>query len=158
MSQLSTIDWSWHQFQQLSVIQLYQLLKLRQQVFIVEQQCLYHDIDGLDLNCLHLLGYEGEQLVAYLRLIPAAFHNSGNVSLGRILSCATKRGTGIGKALMQQAMQFLTENYASQKIQLSAQFYLLNFYQNFGFERISEPYDDDGILHIDMLYEGRCGQ
>ena len=148
----STIDWTWHCFEQLSNSQLYDLLKIRQDVFIIEQQCIYPDLDGLDINCLHLLGYDSGQLVAYLRLIPADFHPSGNIALGRIISLASKRGLGIGKILMEQAMTYISEQFPHQKIQLSAQFHLLNFYQYFGFNVISEPYDEDGIKHIDMLY------
>ena len=152
MSRSSEIVWTWHHFEQLSNHQLYDLLKIRQDVFIVEQQCIYPDIDGLDVNCLHLVGYDKEQLVAYLRLIPADFHHSGNIALGRIISLASMRGLGIGKMMMQQTMTYITEHFPSQPVQLSAQFHLLNFYQNYGFSSISEPYDEDGIRHIDMLH------
>ena len=155
MSQASAINWNWYQFQQLSKQQLYDLLKLRQDVFIIEQQCIYPDIDGLDPNCTHLLGYDGEYLTAYLRLIPAEIHDSGNVTLGRIISLATKRGTGIGKSMMKQAMLYTTKHYPEQDVQLAAQYYLQAFYQKFGFSCISKPYDDDGILHVDMLYRHR---
>ena len=152
MSQISAINWDWYQFQQLSKKQLYDLLKLRQDVFVIEQQCIYPDIDGLDPDCIHLLGYDGDHLSAYLRLIPAAFHQSGNVALGRIISLATQRGSGIGKAMMQQAMLYASKHYPEQDVQLSAQYHLQAFYQKFGFSSISEPYDEDGIQHIDMLY------
>lgn len=152
MSGSSEIVWTWHHFEQLSNHQLYDLLKIRQDVFIVEQHCIYPDIDGLDVNCLHLLGYVREQLVAYLRLIPSDFHCSGNIALGRIVSLASLRGLGIGKKMMKQAMTYIAAYFPHQSIQLSAQFHLLNFYQNYGFNCISEPYDEDGIKHIDMLF------
>ncbi|MCP3673420.1 MAG: GNAT family N-acetyltransferase [Gammaproteobacteria bacterium] len=152
MNGTSKIVWTWRSFEQLSNCQLYDLLKVRQDVFIVEQHCIYPDIDGLDVNCLHLVGYDSEQLIAYLRLIPADFHCSGNIALGRIVSLASKRGLGIGKMMMQQVMTYITKHFPHQSIQLSAQFHLLTFYQNMGFNSISEPYDEDGIKHIDMLF------
>ena len=157
MSHSSTINWNWYQFQQLNITQLYELLKIRQDVFIIEQHCIYPDIDGLDPNCLHLLGYDGGDLIAYMRLIPADFHPSGNIALGRIISLATKRGTGIGKTMMQQAMEYTAEHYPQQDVQLAAQYYLRGFYQNFGFSSISEPYDEDGIRRIDMLRKYKSG-
>jgi len=153
MSRQQTTEWSWFEFQQLSNIQLYDLLKLRQDVFIIEQNCIYPDIDGLDQKCRHLLGYDDEQLVAYLRLIPANYHGSGNIALGRIISLASKRGTGIGKTMMQQALLYASQHLPKQNIQLAAQCYLQKFYQSFGFNPISEPYDEDGIQHIDMLLD-----
>ena len=155
MNKISNIDWYWYQFQQLSILQLYDLLKFRQDVFIIEQQCIYPDIDGLDPQCMHLLGYENEQLVAYLRLIPAEFHRSGNIALGRIISSAQKRRSGLGRIMMQKAIQFALKQYPAQDIQLSAQYHLRRFYQNLGFNSISEAYDEDGIQHIDMLYESQ---
>lgn len=151
----STTLWYWYPFQQLSCEQLYVLLRLRQEVFIIEQQCIYPDIDGLDLKCLHLLGYQNELLVAYLRLIPAEIHSSGNISLGRIITSPANRGVGIGEALMQQAMQYIAQTYQQQDVQIAAQFHLQTFYQKFGFTSISEPYDEDGIEHVDMLYTHR---
>ena len=153
MTQSSSVDWNWLQFQQLSTNQLYDLLRLRLDVFIFEQQCIYHDIDDLDPDCFHLLGYDGKQLIAYLRLIPAEFHDSGNIALGRIISLAVRRGSGIGKSMMELAIQYAIEHFPDQDIQLAAQYYLLSFYEKFGFNSIGEPYDDDGIMHIDMIYQ-----
>ena len=127
-------------------------------MFVVEQQCIYLDIDGLDPKCLHLLGYDGEQLVAYLRLIPSDVHQSGNIALGRIISSSANRGAGIGIAMMKQAMQYIAQHYPEQDVQLAAQFYLRSFYEKFGFTSISEPYDDDGIKHIDMIYKHQFAQ
>ena len=158
MNHASQIDWSWYQFQQLSNIELYAVLKLRQEVFIIEQKCIYPDLDGLDLKALHLLGFDDKKLMAYLRLIPVTFHKSAHITFGRIISSKAKRGLGIGKALMQQAMQYSAEHFPAQNIQLSAQYHLVDFYHNFGFKNISEPYDDDGIMHVDMLYEQNHGK
>ena len=153
MGHSSILDWNWYQFQQLDQQQLYDLLKLRQDVFVLEQQCLYQDIDDLDPECLHLLGYDDQHLVAYLRLIPAEFHQPGNISLGRIISVGSRRRTGVGIALMQQAMSYVSANYPQQDIQIGAQSHLQAFYEKFGFKCISEPYDDDGIMHIKMLLQ-----
>ena len=153
MPQSLPIIYNWYQFQDLDTKQLYELLKLRQDVFIIEQKCIYADMDQLDFKCLHLLGYEGNNLVAYLRLMPAEFHSSGNIAFGRIIAVSNKRGSGLGKSLLQQAMCYVAETHPQQRIQLAAQCYLQGFYEKFDFEAMSEPYDEDGIPHIDMLYQ-----
>lgn len=130
------------------------MLKLRQDVFILEQTCLYSDIDELDPHCIHLLGIDNDlsktKLAAYLRIIPADHHSSGYTSLGRILTAADYRGQSLGKAMMQETMHYLAEHYDGEMIHMSAQFYLEKFYAGFGFETVSKPYDDDGIMHLDM--------
>ncbi len=114
---------------------------------------IYPDIDDLDKDCIHLLGYQGENLVACLRLIPADWHPSGNIALGRILTHLNTRGTGTGKALMRETMAYLNKEYPEQKVQMSAQHHLQVFYQSYGFNSIGEPYDEDGIPHIAMLFD-----
>ena len=152
MLQASNINWYWRSFDELSTEQLYDLLQLRQEVFVVEQQCLYLDIDGLDKKCLHFLGYVDEKLSAYLRVIPAELHHSGNIAIGRVLSKINNRGSGIGVQMMQQTMDYLQLHFPNQTIQLAAQYYLQKFYEKFGFTTIGEPYDEDGIMHIDMIF------
>jgi len=147
------MQWIWSSFEQLKPQQLYDLLKLRQDVFIIEQQCFYSDLDGLDQNCLHLMGYEGDDLFAYLRLIPAAHHHSGNIALGRILTSEKARGQGMGKQLMTEAMNYLHNNYQGSTVQMSAQRYLQAFYEGFGFRTVGYPYDEDGIAHIEMVLD-----
>ncbi len=153
MNSIPGISWHWYSFHELSNSQLYSLLKLRQDVFIIEQECLYPDMDDLDQHCMHLLGYEGEQLIACLRLIPEEFSNSGNTSLGRIITISHKRGMGLGSLLMNETMAYLVEHFSGKKIQLSAQHHLQSYYYKYGFERFGEPYDEDGILHIAMLFD-----
>ncbi len=145
------MNWNWYSFNELSNHQLYDLLQLRQDVFIIEQDCIYPDLDGLDFNCLHLLGYQDEQLIAYLRLIPAEFHPSKNTAFGRIISKSKNRGAGIGKLMVESAINYSKEHYPRKNIQLSAQQHLQEFYQKFGFISFGEAYDEDGIMHIDML-------
>jgi len=153
MNSIPGVTWHWHSFQELSNSQLYTMLKLRQDVFIIEQDCIYPDIDDLDQQCTHLLGYEGKQLIAYLRLIPANFSHSGNTSLGRIITMYDKRGIGLGGALMSETMAYIAEHFPGKKVQMSAQHHLQSFYQKYGFTSFDEPYDEDGILHIAMLYD-----
>lgn len=152
MQDSSTVNWLWRSFDELSTVQLYDLLQLRQRVFVVEQECIYLDMDGLDKQCLHLLAYVDDTLSAYLRVIPAESHASGSIALGRVLSKTENRGSGIGIQMMQQTMSYLEQHFPGQTIQLAAQCYLQNFYQKFGFTTIGEPYDEDGIMHIDMIF------
>jgi ElaA protein len=157
VSDLNSIIWQWKSFDDLAANELYRLLKLRQDVFILEQQCLYPDLDDLDPACLHLLGIIRGDLQAYLRFIPAEHHNSGNIALGRILTHQTLRGKGIATGMMRETMSFLEHSYPGELVQLSAQQHLCNFYQRFGFEPISDPYDEDGIMHVDMLFKPENG-
>ena len=148
------MQWLWLNFNDLSVTQLYAILKLRQDVFILEQECLYSDIDDLDKHCTHLLGIDSHlsatRLAAYLRIIPASQHASGLTTLGRILTGADYRGQSLGKIMMQETMLYLKEHHAGEIVNMSAQSYLEKFYNDFGFSTVSDPYDDDGIMHIDM--------
>jgi len=153
MSSIPGVIWHWHRFQELSNSQLYALLKLRQDVFIIEQKCIYPDMDDLDQHCIHLLGYEEEQLIACLRLIPAEFSDSGKTSLGRIITIFRKRGIGLGSLLMNETMAYLAKHFSGEKIQLSAQHHLQSYYHKYGFESFGKPYDEDGILHIAMLFD-----
>ena len=148
------IDWQWLSFLQLSGAELYAVLTARQQVFILEQQCLYTDIDGLDQDAHHLLGWrsvEGKpQLAAYLRcLAPGVKYKE--MSLGRVLTTVGNRGAGIGRELMLNGIAHGEKQHPGHRIQISAQLYLERFYAALGFQRVSDPYDDDGIMHIDML-------
>ena len=152
MQEVSNINWYWRSFDELTTEQLYDLLQLRQAVFVVEQQCIYLDIDGVDKNCLHLLAYVDNKLSAYLRVIPADLHDSGHIAIGRVLSKTESRGSGIALKLMLQTMEYLQQHFPNQTIQLAAQCYLKKFYQKFGFTSIGEPYDEDGIMHIDMIF------
>lgn len=149
------IDWQLHSFEQLSTRALFDAFELRQRVFVLEQQCLYPDIDATDLDALHLLGYDNRDshrttLCAYLRLIkPRAAPEP--CALGRIATSAEHRGQGIGKQLLTQGIGAAQSAYPDSPIRLSAQTHLEFFYREFGFKTTSMPYVDDGISHIDML-------
>ena len=130
------------------------MLAQRQQVFVLEQTCLYPDIDGYDLDAHHLLGWRDiggrRVLVAYLRcLAPGAKYDE--MSLGRILTTNDVRGSGVGRELVAHGIQYAERLHPGHRIRIGAQQRLEKFYQDFGFETVSAPYDEDGILHIDML-------
>lgn len=151
---MNPIQWQWCDFAQLSNHDVYAMLALRSEVFVVEQQCIYHDIDGLDLAAWHLLGWQELQgrrsLVAYLRCLPAGV-KFAELSLGRVISSAQVRGSGAGRALLSEGLRRMDAQFPAQAIRIAAQQYLLNFYQQFGFVACSAPFDEDGILHVDML-------
>jgi ElaA protein len=148
------MNWQCLRFDQLSNAQLYAVLAARQQVFVLEQQCLYEDMDGLDTSAHHLLGWsdgaEAPQLCAYLRILAPGV-KFGEASLGRVLTTAAGRGTGAGRALLARGIAEAEVRYPGQGLRIGAQLYLEKFYASFGFVTVSVPYDEDGIAHIDML-------
>ena len=150
MAQKLEVNWHWRSFNQLTNLELYQLLKLRQDVFVLEQQCLYPELDNEDFNHWHLLGYEGDNLAAYLRLIPPEHHKSGCVAIGRVVTQHDYRGFGLGYDLIKKAIKFSEKEFPGVVLFLSAQQHLKQFYQGFGFSAISKGYLEDGIPHIDM--------
>lgn len=150
----SDIEWQWSSFEDLSKEDWYAIVARRQEVFIIEQNCVYPDIDGVDLQSYHLLGWqqiEGKrELVVYLRCVfPGVKY--AEVSLGRVLSAPCVRGSGAGRELLAQGIARAEQIFPGQDIRISAQLYLERFYRGFGFERTSEPYDEDGIPHVEML-------
>jgi ElaA protein len=148
------ITWQWSGFAGLTVAQLYAMLALRQEVFVLEQTCLYPDIDGLDPEAHHLLGWrdaDGKpELVAHLRcLAPGAKYTE--MSIGRVVTSPAARGTGLGRELVAQGIALARRLHPGHAIRIGAQAHLEAFYASFGFVTVSEPYDEDGILHIDMV-------
>jgi ElaA protein len=148
------IEWQRSSFAELTPADLYEVMAQRQQVFILEQTCLYPDLDGLDVAAHHLLGWRvadgRRELVAYLRILaPGAKY--AEMSLGRVLTTPAARGTGAGRELLARGIEYAEHLHPGHRIRIGAQAYLENFYQGFGFQTISEPYDEDGIMHIDML-------
>ena len=148
------IEWQWRSFAELGNSELYEVLAQRQQVFILEQQCFYNDFDGLDRHAHHLLGWRTvdgrRELAAYLRcLAPGAKYTE--MSLGRVLTTQAARGTGAGRELLARGIEHACRQHPGHRIRIGAQAYLERFYQGFGFETVSAPYDEDGILHVDML-------
>ena len=143
-------QWQWSSFDQLSVADLYLVLQKRQEVFILEQTCFYPDLDDLDQDAWHLIGRREGKLVAYLRcLAPGAKYSE--MSLGRVLTTMDARGGGTGRQLLEQGIAHAERQFPGQRIRIGAQQHLEAFYASFGFATVSAPYDEDGILHIDML-------
>jgi ElaA protein len=142
---------AWRSFAQLSTAELYSLLRLRCEVFVVEQQCAYLDIDGRDPEADHLLAWDSDGcLSGYLRVFgPDATDASARI--GRVVTAPGDRKAGLGRWLVRQALDFVTARYGDVPIKISAQVYLERFYADFGFERSSLDYLEDGILHCDML-------
>jgi len=145
--------WCCYRFSELSTQDLYQILKLRSDVFVVEQNCAYPDIDNKDIQAdvRHLFWREQGEIVAYLRLLPPDLSYPDMVSIGRVVVAPAGRGTGLGRKLIQQGLDECAELWPRNAVKIGAQTYLEDFYQSFGFETVSESYLEDGIPHIDML-------
>ena len=139
-----------YRFDELSAEQLYELLHLRATVFIVEQQCVYQDLDNKDQQSLHVLGYHAENLVAYARILPPGLSYE-EASIGRVVTSPQARKHGFGKALMREAILLCRHRYDGAWIRISAQTYLLAFYSELGFETVGDPYLEDGIPHVEMI-------
>jgi ElaA protein len=144
------INWSYKTFDNLSNSELYHILRLRSEVFIIEQKCIYQDLDGKDLKSQHLTAWDGDNLVAYTRIVPP-WVSFLEVSIGRVLTSPLYRGNGMGIALMQKSIEKVYETYGKTPIRIGAQLYLKKFYENLGFSKDSEQYLEDGIPHIEMI-------
>tara|TARA_B100001250_G_C19627986_1_gene712454 strand:- start:166 stop:609 length:444 start_codon:yes stop_codon:yes gene_type:complete len=138
------------EFNDLSVQELYSILKIRQEVFIIEQNCNYLDCDNLDLNATHIYIKEDLKLIAYLRIIKPNIV-SKNAILGRILVDNGRRKQNIGKKIISYAIKLIKHNYPNVSIEMSAQAYLIDFYNQFGFNISGKEYLEDDILHIKMI-------
>jgi len=151
--------WLTKDFSALSLNQLYDVLKLRVDVFVVEQTCFYPDLDGdkglLDRHpqTLHLLGYQAEQLVAYLRILPKGQNYLNNISIGRVVTAPQARGCGLGNELMTQGLALCQQEFPNESIKISAQQHLKGYYQKHGFTQVSDMYLEDDIPHIAMIRE-----
>lgn len=148
------ITWQLKPFSELTTTQLYQLLKLRVDVFVVEQTCPYPELDDKDhqQNVYHLLGYQGEELIACARLLPTGL-SYPSVSIGRVATKERHRGGGLGHHLLQQALAGCESLWPGESIEIGAQEHLSKFYQHHGFKQTSDMYLEDEIPHIDMKLE-----
>ena len=144
------IQWLLKKFEQLTPHELYAILQLRNEVFVVEQNCVFQDADDKDQNSYHFMGFQNERLVAYTRLVPAG-EIYKEASIGRVVTSPLARSTGTGKELMRYSVEKLYELYGVQPIKIGAQLYLKKFYESFGFYQCSGIYLEDGIEHIHML-------
>ena len=148
------MQWLCLKFSELSPLQLYQLLQLRVNVFIVEQNCPYPELDDKDHHpeTYHLFAYQDEKVVACARLLSPGI-SYPQASIGRIATATKNRQAGLGKQLLNNALQQCQLHWPQEDIQIGAQAYLINFYQSFGFKRHSPDYLEDGIPHLDMLLQ-----
>ncbi len=144
------LRWQWARIDELSARDFHAAKLLRDAVFVVEQNCVYQDADALDLVSWHLLGWSGDRLAAYLRVVDPG-SNYPEPSLGRVLSSPAFRGQGLGQQLVAEALQRCATTWPGQPNRISAQQYLLQFYQGFGFVPVGETYLEDGIPHVEML-------
>lgn len=151
MNQSEELRFSCKHFKELNIEELYASMQLRQEVFVVEQDCPYLDADGKDQQSWHLLAWQGQNLVAYTRLVPRGLSYPDYVSIGRVVTHKSVRGTGIGKALMRESINQIQRLFPQEPVKMSAQSYLINFYESFGFEVSGAEYLEDGIPHIAMI-------
>jgi len=147
---MSTIIWTYKHFTELTTNELYDILWLRSRVFVVEQNCVYLDVDYKDQKSYHLMGTIDGKLVAYVRILPPGL-SFEEASIGRVLTNPDFRGNGHGIELMKLAINKTLEQYNVKAIRIGAQCYLNNFYQNLGFENSGEEFLEDGIPHIEMV-------
>lgn len=144
------LHFSWSRLSDLSTRDFYEIVKAREAVFVVEQQCAYQEVDDLDPLAWHLAATVDGALAAYIRVVGAG-DKFAEPSVGRVMTLKAFRGHQYGRALMSEAIRFTEQTYPGLGIKIGAQVYLTAFYESFGFERVSEPYDEDGIPHIDMV-------
>ncbi len=153
---MRSLNWTYKHFTALNTQELYTILSLRSEVFVVEQNCVYLDTDKKDLDAWHLCGWLDDVLVAYVRILAPGISYE-EASIGRVLTNPAFRKNGYGIELMKVAIEKTLHQLGVQKIKIGAQLYLLNFYSNLGFIQTSEVYMEDGIPHIEMLLEKEIG-
>jgi ElaA protein len=144
------LEFKWSRLESFTALELYEIIKARESVFVVEQQCPYQETDDLDPYAWHLSVLVNGELAAYARVVDPGIKNS-QPSIGRVMTLKKFRGLGIGRALMEEAIKFTELTFPENDIKISAQVYLKKFYESLGFRASGEPYDEDGILHIDMI-------
>jgi ElaA protein len=144
--------WLCKKFDDLTSHELYAILQLRNEVFVVEQNCVFQDADNKDQYCYHLMGWQQNDLAAYSRILPPEISYSES-SIGRIVTSPKARGNGIGRDLVKQSIEELYILFGKIPIKIGAQMYLQKFYQSFGFKQTSDIYLEDDIPHIEMLLQ-----
>jgi len=144
------INWILKKFSDLSLHELYAILQLRNEVFAVEQNCVYPDMDNKDQSSFHLMGWRNEKLIAYTRIMPPGLAYP-EPSIGRVATSSSARGEGIGKQLMESSIEHIYNLYGVTSIKIGAQLYLKKFYTGLGFLQAGTVYSEDGIEHIEMV-------
>jgi ElaA protein len=147
-----TLAWQTSAFNALTPADLYRAIKLRQDVFVLEQACLYPDLDDLDQQATHILCWRGEELVAYQRCLPPGVSYPES-SIGRIIVTPEVRGIKLGRQLVQRGIDYNLAQWPDHDIKIGAQAHLQPFYRSLGFATVGEEYLEDGIMHAPMLYQ-----
>ncbi|MCK8523680.1 GNAT family N-acetyltransferase [Aquimarina sp. D1M17] len=137
-------------FDELSTVELYKILRLRAEVFVVEQDCVYQDIDNKDQRALHVIGYKNDEVVAYTRIFDVGDYFE-NASIGRVVVAEKERQFGYGHDLIKESISAVADHFKTETIKISAQTYLKKFYTSHGFNQVGEEYLEDGIPHIAMI-------
>lgn len=149
------LTWMVCEFDELSGRQVHSLLKLRQQIFIIEQTCIFPDIDGLDPLCRHVIACDGDDVLTAARIVapgidPDHVEQGDRPAIGRVVTSKRLRGQGIGREVMRRVIDVCTRDFAGKPIYLNAQLYLKAFYESLGFVQFGDEYEEDGIPHISM--------
>lgn len=146
------MQWKVKRFDELTTEELYTILRLRSEIFVVEQNCIYQDIDNKDVNAFHVLGLRNNKIIAYARIFKAGKYFD-NTSIGRILVQKNQRSFRYGYQLVEKSIEYINKNLKQTAIEISAQTYLIEFYKELGFITKGEEYLEDGIPHIKMIRE-----
>lgn len=138
-------------FSELTGKEIYEILRIRSEIFVVEQKCIYNDTDGKDLESLHLMTKENGIIKAYLRILKPGVSYT-DASIGRVLVINSARGKGLARKIVQAGIDYIINNWKETKITIGGQDYLRTFYESLGFKPVTKVYLDDGIPHLDMTY------
>lgn len=148
---MNKTGWFCKKFSALEVNELYVIMQLRSEVFVVEQNCVYLDADGKDEKSYHFFAIEDNNIAAYARILPPGL-SFKEASIGRVLTAPLYRRKGLGIILMEKCIEKTQEIFGVNTIKIGGQLYLKSFYENLGFKQCSDEYDEDGIPHIEMIY------
>jgi|SRR5690606_7067327 len=144
------LTWHYKNFDELTTLELYKIMQLRAEVFVVEQDCPYNDLDNKDLKSSHLWCESDRQILAYCRVVPPGISYE-EPSVGRVVSHSEFRHLKLGHQLMRHSLEIIENHFETKSVRISAQSYLKNFYEQHGFQQVSEEYLEDGIPHLEML-------
>ncbi|WP_378186080.1 GNAT family N-acetyltransferase [Aquimarina sp. W85] len=148
---MSAIEFSVKPFKQLTIEELYEILRLRTEVFVVEQDCVYQDLDNKDQKALHVIGTKKGKIIAYTRVFDIGDYFDTTSSIGRVVVASDQRKFSYGHRLLQKSLEVIKQYYDTDKVTISAQLYLKKFYEKHGFVQIEDTYLEDGIPHIKMI-------
>ena len=147
------MKWKMKRFEELTTAELYEILRVRAEVFVVEQTCIYQDLDEKDKRAYHLFCEAEGKILAYLRVLDKGV-SYPEISIGRVLTTENNRRKGLAREMMKKAMDFICKDLGESQIRISGQLYLQAFYESLGFQTVSEVYLEDDIPHVEMLYGG----